>query len=49
MFRLAFVRRSEPVGTALKGDAKKAIAGNAQITLMLKTAAGKSGQSRYKK
>jgi len=39
----------EPAGTALKGEAKKAPAANAQITLMLKTAAGKSGQARYKK
>ena len=33
---------------ALKGETKKAIAPNAQITLMIKTAAGKSGQARYK-
>ena len=33
--------------SALKGDAKKAIAGGA-ITVTLKTAAGKSGQARFK-
>jgi hypothetical protein len=33
---------------ALKGETKKAIAPNAQVTLMIKTAAGKSGQARYK-
>jgi nitrogen fixation protein FixH len=32
---------------ALKGDAKKAVAG-AAITVTLKTAAGKSGQARFK-
>jgi nitrogen fixation protein FixH len=32
---------------ALKGDAKKAVAG-ATITVTLKTAAGKSGQARFK-
>jgi len=34
--------------SALKGETKKAIAPNTQITLMIKTAAGKSGQARYK-
>lgn len=33
---------------ALKGETRKAIAPNTQITLMIKTAAGKSGQARYK-
>ena len=33
--------------SALKGDAKKAIAGGA-ITVTLKTAAGKSGQAQFK-
>jgi hypothetical protein len=33
---------------ALKGDAKKPIAANAGITITLKTAAGKSGQARFK-
>lgn len=33
---------------ALKGETKKAVAPNTQITLMIKTAAGKSGQARYK-
>lgn len=32
----------------LKGDVKKAVAPNTNVTLMLKTAAGKSGQARYK-
>jgi hypothetical protein len=34
--------------SALKGETKKTIAPNTQITLMIKTAAGKSGQARYK-
>ncbi|WP_291856654.1 hypothetical protein [Bradyrhizobium sp.] len=34
---------------ALKGEAKKPIAANAAITLMLKTKEGKSGQAKYKK
>lgn len=33
---------------ALKGDAKKPIEGGAAITVTLKTAAGKSGQAKYK-
>jgi hypothetical protein len=33
---------------ALKGETKKAIAPNTQVTLMIKTAAGKSGQARYR-
>jgi hypothetical protein len=33
---------------SLKGDAKKPIAPGAAITLTLKTAAGKSGQARFK-
>jgi hypothetical protein len=39
----------EPAGTSLKGEAKKAPAASTQFTLMIKTAAGKSGQARYKK
>ena len=39
----------EPAGTSLKGEVKKAPAANTQFTLMIKTAAGKSGQARYKK
>ncbi len=35
--------------SAMKGEAKKPIAGNAAITLMLKTKEGKSGQAKYKK
>ena len=39
----------EPSGeSALKGETKKAVARNTQITIMLKTAAGKSGQARFK-
>lgn len=39
----------EPLGdSALKGQTKKPIVPNAQITVMLKTAAGKSGQARFK-
>lgn len=34
---------------AMKGEAKKPIAANAAITLMLKTKEGKSGQAKYKK
>ncbi len=33
---------------ALKGDAKKPIGAGAMITILLKTAAGKSGQAKYK-
>ena len=40
----------EPSGaSALKGEAKKAVGPNTQVTLMIKTAAGKSGQIRFKK
>ncbi len=39
----------EASGSSLKGEAKKAMASNAQVTLMLKTAAGKSGQARFKR
>ncbi len=40
----------EPSGeSSLKGEAKKPVAPNAQVTLMIKTAAGKSGQARFKK
>ena len=34
---------------SLKGEAKTAIAGDATITLTIKTEAGKSGQVRFKK
>ena len=38
-----------PAGeNALKGDAKKSVAKGATVTLTLKTAAGKSGQVRFK-
>lgn len=33
--------------SALKGEAKKAVASNANVTLMLKTDKGKMGQARY--
>lgn len=33
--------------SALKGEAKKAVATNANVTLMLKTDKGKMGQARY--
>jgi nitrogen fixation protein FixH len=33
---------------ALKGDAKKAVGTGATVTITLKTAAGKSGQARFK-
>lgn len=35
--------------SALKGEAKKAVATNANVTLMLKTDKGKMGQARYAK
>ena len=39
----------EPAGDAsLKGQAKAPLVADTQITLMLKTAAGKSGQARFK-
>jgi hypothetical protein len=39
----------EPTGdNMLKGEVKKAIARNTQITVMIKTAEGKSGQVRFK-
>lgn len=38
-----------PAGNAMKGEAKKPIAPNAAITLMLKTQQGKSGQAKFKK
>lgn len=39
-----------PTGqNALKGEAKKPIAPNAAITLMLETDKGKSGHARFKK
>jgi hypothetical protein len=34
--------------SALKGEVKKAVARNTQVTLMIKTAEGKSGQARFK-
>ena len=34
---------------ALKGEAKKVVPAGAAVTLQLKTAAGKSGQARFKK
>lgn len=33
--------------SALRGEAKKAVAANANVTLMLKTDKGKMGQARY--
>ena len=33
---------------ALKGEAKKPVAKGATVTLMIKTAAGKSGQARFR-
>lgn len=38
-----------PSGEAMKGEAKKPIAPNSSITLMLKTQQGKSGQAKFKK
>ncbi len=39
----------EAAGNAsLRGEAKSALAPDTQVTLMLKTAAGKSGQARFK-
>jgi hypothetical protein len=39
----------EPSGdNALKGETKKPISRNTQITVMIRTAAGKSGQARFK-
>lgn len=37
-----------PAGNSLKGEAKKAVAKNATVSVTLKTAAGKSGQVRFK-
>lgn len=37
-----------PQGNALKGEAKKPLAAGAAISLTLKTAAGKSGQAKFK-
>ena len=34
--------------SALKGETKKPVAKGATVTLMIKTAAGKSGQARFK-
>lgn len=36
-----------PAGTALKGEAKAPLAGNATYNVVLRTAAGKSGQARF--
>lgn len=41
------IKLSEGGDSALKGEAKKAIAPKAAVTLMLKTPAGKSGQARF--
>jgi hypothetical protein len=38
-----------PSGNAMKGEAKKPIAANSSVTLMLKTAGGKSGQAKFGK
>ena len=38
----------EPGDTSLRGEAKTALGANTQITLMLRTPAGKSGQARFK-
>ncbi len=38
-----------PSGDAMKGEAKKPIAPNAAITLMLRTQQGKSGQAKFGK
>jgi hypothetical protein len=38
-----------PSGDAMKGEAKKPLAPNAAITLMLKTQQGKTGQAKFKK
>lgn len=37
-----------PSGNSMKGEAKKPVAPNSSITLMLKTAGGKSGQAKFK-
>jgi len=42
------IKLTEASDGVLKGDVKKAVAPNTNVTLMLKTAAGKSGQARYK-
>ncbi|MEW6449121.1 MAG: hypothetical protein AB1490_00595 [Pseudomonadota bacterium] len=42
------VKLNESGTNALKGETKKAIAANTQVTLQIKTAAGKSGQARFK-
>lgn len=38
----------EATDTSLKGTTKKAVARNTQVTVMIKTAQGKSGQARFK-
>jgi hypothetical protein len=38
-----------PSANSMKGEAKKPIAPNASITLMLKTQEGRSGQAKFKK
>jgi hypothetical protein len=39
-----------PAGTsAMKGEAKKPVAADASVTLMLKTQSGKSGQAKFNK
>jgi len=42
------IKLTEASDGVLKGDVKKAVSPNTTMTLMLKTAAGKSGQARYK-
>ncbi len=42
------VKLTEASDGIFKGDVKKAVAPNTNVTLMLKTSAGKSGQARYK-
>lgn len=41
------VKLSEVGDNALKGDTKKPVAPKSNVTLMLKTPAGKSGQARF--
>ena len=38
----------EATDMSLKGTVKKAVARNTQVTVMIKTAQGKSGQARFK-
>lgn len=41
------IKLGEAGENALKGEAKKPLAPKSTVTIMLKTAAGKSGQARY--